>query len=321
MILVTGATGFLGSALVDLLVREHLPVRALVRSPHKAAVLPDVVERAPGDINDEASLRRAMDGCEGVMHLAAAVGLFTLEQARELNLGGTRRVLEAARRAGVRRFVYASSSAAIIAADGLVSETAPNRTALTDSYSITKAEAEGLVFAAAAGGFEACIVNIVNGYGPCLAGPLSYNTALVAAARGDVEAITDARVGWVLAEDVARGHLLAYERGEPGKRYLLCGEVMAFPDILERAAAIAGVPHHVRRLPAGTPVDAKAPFFYHRAASYGALGGVRIDDSQARALGFRPRTVEEGLRITMPWLRDGLPAVSRQPSEQDAGTR
>ena len=310
MILVTGATGFLGSALVELLVREGAAVRALVRTPTKAAVLPDAAERVPGDINDEESLRRAMDGCDGVMHLAAAVGLFTLEQARELNLGGTRRVLEAAKRAGVRRFVYTSSSAAIIDETGLVAETAPNRTALTDSYSITKAEAESLIFAAAAEGFHACIVNIVNGYGPCPAGPLSYNTALIAAARGEVEAITDARVGWVLAEDVARGHFLAYERGEAGKRYLLCGEVMAFPDILERAAAIAGRPHRVRRLPAGTPVDASAPFFYHRAASYGSLGGVRIDDSQARAIGFRPRGVEEGLQIAMPWLRDQLADVS-----------
>lgn len=311
MILVTGATGFLGSALVELLVREGLPVRALVRSPSKAAILPHAVERAPGDINDEDSLRRAMEGCEGVMHLAAAVGLFTLEQARELNLGGTRRMLEAARCAGVRRFVYTSSSAAIIDAAGFVSETAPNQTALTDTYSITKAEAEGLIFAAAAEGFDACIVNIVNGYGPCPAGPLSYNTALIAAARGEVAAVTDGRVGWVLAEDVARGHLLAYQRGEAGKRYLLCGEVMAFPDILERAAAIAGTPHQIGRLPAGTPVDPAAPFFYHRAASYGALGGVRIDDSQARALGFRPRGVEEGLQLTMPWLRGELSAVSR----------
>jgi dihydroflavonol-4-reductase len=314
MILVTGATGFLGSALVELLVGEGYPVRALVRSPAKAAVLPAAAARAAGDINDADSLQRAMHGCEGVMHLAAAVGLFTLEQARELNLGGTRRVLEAAKRAGVRRFVYTSSSAAIIDATGLVSETAPNRTALTDTYSITKAEAEGLILAAAAEGFHANIVNIVNGYGPCPAGPLSYNTALVAAARGDVAAITDARVGWVLAEDVAWGHLLAYERGEAGKRYLLCGEVMAFPDILERAAAIAGNPQQIRRLPAGTPVDPQAPFFYHRAASYGALGGVRIDDSQARALGFRPRGVEDGLQLTMPWLHAEFSALSHRPS-------
>lgn len=303
MILVTGATGFLGSALVELLVNEGVPVRALVRTPAKAAVLPDAADRVPGDIDDEASLRRAMDGCEGVMHLAAAVGLFSLEQAREGNVGGTRRVLEAAVRAGAKRFVYASSSAAIIDATSLVSECAPNSTALTDSYSITKAEAEGLIFAAAAEGLGACIVNIVNGYGPCPAGPLSYTTALLAAVRGEVGAIIDAPVGWVLAEDVARGHLLAYTRGEAGKRYVLCGEVMPFAQMLNRTAEIWGSPHRVRPLPPGSPVDPQAPFFYHRAASYGALGPVRVDDTQARALGFRPRNVEAGLQITVPWLK------------------
>ncbi|MGI8554108.1 MAG: NAD-dependent epimerase/dehydratase family protein [Dehalococcoidia bacterium] len=308
MILVTGATGFLGSALVDYLVREGVPVRALVRSPQKAGVLPVSVERVPGDLSDEVSLRRAMEGCEGVMHLAAQVAASvgagsSFDATRESIVGGTKRVMEAATRAGVRRMVYASSSAGIVDATGLVSEQAPNRTALTAAYSVSKAEMEGLIFKAVADGFDVRIVNIVNGYGPCPAGVLSYTTALLQAARGEVDAIIDAEVGWVYTEDVSRGHLLAYERGEPGKRYVLCGETMRFPEILNRAAKLWDSAHRVRPLPIGTPVDPNASFFYHRAASYGALGPVRIDDAQARGIGFQPRGVEEGLRLTMEWLR------------------
>ena len=129
MLLVTGATGYLGAALVDLLVRRGLPVRVTVRSPERASVLPDAVERVAADLADEEALARAMAGCEGVFHLAASVG-HSLHETREANVEGTRRVLRAATRTGVRRVVYTSSSAAIIAADGLVSERAENRTAL-----------------------------------------------------------------------------------------------------------------------------------------------------------------------------------------------
>lgn len=301
MLLVTGATGFLGSALVKVLTEVGLPVRAAIRSEARAAVLPEGLERVFADLGDEESLVAAMRGCEGVFHLAASLGPLP-EDTRRSNVDGTARVLEAARRAGVRRVVFTSSSAAIIDPSGLVTEQAPNRTALVDPYSTSKAEAEGLIFTAVAEGLDVCIVNPVNIYGPSPFGPGSYNSLFVAAARGEVTEIVDAPVGWVLAEDVARAHLLAFEKGEPGRRYVACGEVAGFGRVLHRFAELTGSAHRVRTLPPGTTLPDDAPLFARRSEVYGKLGAVRVEDAGARALGFTPRGVDEGLSLTAAWL-------------------
>lgn len=301
MLLVTGGTGYLGSALVALLVDRGYRVRATVRDLARAVVLPPEVERIPADLDDEASLERAMQGCDGLFHLAASVS-HSGSATRRANVEGTDRVLRAARRVGVRRVVYTSSSAAIVDASGLVSEDAPNRTALIDPYSTTKAEAEGLMLQAAASGAEAVIVNVVNAYGPSPRGALSYNALLLAAARGEVSEIVDAPVGWVLAEDVAIGHLLAFEGGLSGRRYVLCGEVASFSRVLATYLRLAGSAHQVRSLPPGSILAEGAPLYARRSEVYGKLGPVRIEDSGARALGFRPRGLDEGLRRTAEWL-------------------
>ncbi len=302
MLLVTGATGYLGAALVRFLVDDGRPVRATIRSAERAAVLPPEVERVYADLADEQSLADAMQGCEGVFHLAASLGPQP-EDTRRANVDGTARVLSAAARAGVRRVVYTSSSAAIIDASGLVSEQAPNRTALTDPYSTTKAEAEGLVFAAVAQGLDACMVNAVNIYGPSPNGASSYNGLFLAAARGEVREVVDAPVGWVLAEDVARAHLLAFDKGEAGRRYVLCGEVAGFGSVLDRFAELIGSPHRVTARPPGTTLPDDASLFARRSEVYGKLGPVHVDDAQARALGFAPRGIDDGLSLTATWLR------------------
>lgn len=302
MLLVTGGTGFVGSAVVKALTEAGLAVRATIRTEARASVLPPEVERVPADLADEESLVEAMQGCDGVFHLAASLGPLP-EDTRRSNVDGTARVLAAARRAGVRRVVYTSSSAAIVTADGLVSEQAENGTALVDPYSTTKCEAEGLAFAAVAEGLDVCVVNPVNIYGPSPFGPGSYNTLFLAAARGEVTEIVDAPVGWVLAEDVARLQLLAYEKGEPGRRYVACGEVASFGRVLHRFAELTGSPHRVKTLPPGTTLPDDAPLFARRSEVYGKLGGVHVEDSQARALGFSPRGVDEGLSLTATWLQ------------------
>ena len=307
MLLVTGATGYLGSALVKFLSEEGRPVRALVRSEERARVLPAGVDLVFGDLADAGSLERAMQGCEGVFHLAASLGPLP-EDTRRANVDGTARVLAAAIRAGVRRLVHTSSSAAIVDASGLVSEQAPNRTALTDVYSTTKAEAEGLVFAAAAQGFDALMVNVVGAYGPSPAGPSSYNSLFLAAARGEIDEVVDSQVGWVLAEDVARGQLLAFDKGEAARRYVLSGEVAGFGSVLNRFAELVGSPHRPKVRPPGTTLPADANLFAKRSEVYGKLGAVHIDDTHARALGFTAAGLDEGLPLTAHWLADQFPA-------------
>lgn len=299
MLLVTGAAGYLGSALVALLVRRGRAVRALVRDPGRAAaVLPDGVEIAVGDLADPPSLDRAVRGCTGVLHLAGAVA-DSAAQTRAANLDGTRAVLAAAARAGVERFVHTSSSAALIDATGLVTERPVAPPALTDPYSTSKAAAERLVLAA--DGIDALVVNPVNLYGPSPRGPLSYNGLLLAAARGEVAEVVDARVGWLLAQDAAVGHLLALDHGAPGRRYVLCGEVAPFGRVLHGFADRVGGTRVPLR-PPGTDLGPGAGTFARRSQVYGALPPVRVDDRGARALGFAPRGVDEGIALTADWL-------------------
>ncbi|MHA6780066.1 NAD-dependent epimerase/dehydratase family protein [Pseudonocardia saturnea] len=299
MLMVTGATGFLGGALVDVALRRGLRVRAAVRDEARArSLLPAGVDVVVADLGDVDALTDAARGCSGVLHLAGSVG-HSAEETRRANVEGTRRVLAAALAAGVERFVYTSSSAAVIDADGLVAEEPSGPPALTDPYSTSKAEAERLVLAA--DGIAAMVVNPVNIYGPSPRGPHSYNGLFLAAARGEVPAVVDATVGWVLAEDAALGHLLAMEHGEPGRRYVLCGETATFGHVLHTFSGHVGG-KRVEVLPPGSSLGADAGTFARRSEVYGRFPPVRVDDRGARGLGFAPRGVEDGLARTARWV-------------------
>ncbi|HEV7789618.1 MAG TPA: NAD-dependent epimerase/dehydratase family protein [Pseudonocardia sp.] len=193
---------------------------------------------------------------------------------------------------------------------GLVSERATGSTALVDPYSTSKAEAERLVLAAngiengtgAGDALETAVLNPASIYGPSPAGPSSYNALFAAAARGEVAEVVDATVGWVLAEDVALGHLLAYRHGRGGQRYVLCGEIAGFGAVLHRYAELVGGPHRVRALPPGSSLGPDASTFASRSEVYGKLGPVRVDDTGARALGFEPAGLADGLARTAAWM-------------------
>jgi dihydroflavonol-4-reductase len=300
MLLVTGGTGYLGRALLERLVRDGYEVRATVRDPAAAArLLPPQVALVATDLSDLDGLTRAARGCSAVLHLAGSVG-HSAARTRLVNVEGTRTVLAAATAAGVPRFVHTSSSAAVIDASGLVAERPRRPCALTDPYSTSKAAAEELVLAAAAAGLDAMIVNPVGAYGPSPRGPLSYNSLLLAAARGEVEAVVDAEIGWVLAEDVAAGCQLVLAHGAAGRRYVLCGEVASFGRVLHAFADRVGG-QRVRTLPPGSTLSPEAGTFARRSEVYGRFPPVRIDDAGARALGFRPCGVAEGIARTAAW--------------------
>lgn len=303
MLMVTGASGYLGSALVELAVREGREVRAVVRDRERAArVLPAGVDVVVADLADADGLAAAARGCTAVAHVAGALS-GPLATSREVNVEGTRRVLAAAVAAGVPRFVLTSSSAAVIDDTGLVGEDSARPPAMGDPYSVTKAEAEALVLGAAADGrIAGTVTNPTGIYGPSPVGPQSYNALLLGAARGEEPLVVDSPVGWVLAEDAAAGHLLALDRGEPGHRYVLCGEVATFGRVLHAFADLVGG-QRVALAEPGTTLPDGASGFARRSEVYGKLPPAHVDDSGARALGFAPRGIEEGLALTVEWLK------------------
>lgn len=298
--MITGATGYLGSVLVERAVAAGHRVRAVVRDPARAAaLLPAGVDVAVADLTDGAALRRAAAGCSAVLHLGGTVG-GDPDLIRHVNVEGTRAVLAAALDAGVPRFVHTSTGAAVLDADGGMGEGPVGEPALTDPYSTSKADAERVVLAAAR--IAVTVVRPGAIYGPSPRGPESYNGLFLAAARGDVPAVVDAAVGWVLARDAADGHLLALDRGEPGRAYLLCGEVATFGRVLDLLTDALGRPR-VTTFPRGTELGQDAATFARRSEVYGMRPPVRVDDRAARALGFAPAGVAQGVAETATWLR------------------
>lgn len=299
MLMVTGATGYLGRALVAQVLHQGREARVTTRDARAARrVLPPDVDVVEVGLHDGAGLRRAARGCSAVVHLAGAVG-GSADETHRTNVEGTRTVLAAAMAVGVPRFVHTSSSAAIMDASGLVAEEPVAPPALTDAYSASKTAAEEVVLGAS--GIEAMIVNPVNVYGPSPRGPLSYNGLFLAAARGEIAEIVDAPVGWVLAEDAAGGLLLAVDRGRPGRRYVLCGEVAPFGRVLHTFAGLVGGVR-VPTLPPGSRLGRDTGTFARRSEVYGSFPAVRVDDRGARGLGFAPAGVDEGIARTAAWI-------------------
>ncbi len=321
-VLITGASGFVGSAVLRHLVRAGHRVRALVRPDSDRRNLDGVpVEIAVGDLRDRASLERAAAGCSGLFHVAADYRLWTPKPdgIYQTNVSGTRELMLAAAAAGVERIVYTSSVATLgLTPDGTpADETAP--AAIDDMighYKRSKflAEAEVLKLAGDEG-LPVVIVNPSTPVGPRDIKPTPTGRMIVEAAAGRMPAFVDTGLNLVHVDDVAAGHLLAYERGAVGERYILGGENMTLREILRDIAAITGRRPPRVRLPHGLVV----PIAYV-AEAWARLGGgepfVTVDgvrmarklmffsSQKARdALGFRSRPAAEGLRDAVEWYR------------------
>jgi dihydroflavonol-4-reductase len=222
--LVTGAAGFIGGHVVAALAGAGIEVRAFdVRAPVAASGRVDVVV---GDVLDRDALPLAMHGCDAVFHLAALYSYARAEAAamHAVNVEGTRAVLDAAARAGVRRVVHTSSCATCgpVAGRAATEADAPPSWELAVSYKRTKLDGERLALAAARDGLDVVVVNPTTPVGPGDRRPTPTGKMVADVARGRARAhLTGAALNVVAVEDVAAGHLLAHERGRPGERYLL----------------------------------------------------------------------------------------------------
>ena len=243
-ILVTGASGFVGSAVARALLAEGERVRVLLRptSPRTNVAGLDV-EVAEGDIRDRASVARALDGCRHLFHVAADYRLWAPdpEEIVRANLDGTRAVMEAARDAKLERVVYTSSVATLkLRLDGVpVDETAPNAPDTTiGAYKRSKVLAERLVESMVAEGLPAVIVLPSTPIGPRDVKPTPTGRIVVEAANGRMPAYIDTGLNLVHVDDVARGHLLAWKRGRVGERYILGGQDVSLGEMLRVIAGL-----------------------------------------------------------------------------------
>ena len=320
--LVTGATGFVGAAVARALLREGWEVRALARKGSDRRNLQRIkVEVVEGNLNDAASLARAVAGCEGLFHVAAdyRLGAFDPRELYQTNVEGTRNILSAARAAGVRRVVYTSSVATIgIPKDGTPgSEDTPSTVAdMIGHYKRSKFLAEEAAREAVRAGSEVVIVNPSTPVGPGDVKPTPTGQLVFDAAAGRMPAYVDTGLNIVHVDDVAAGHLLAFHRGRNGERYILGGQDMTLREILADISRLVGRKPPSVRLPSAVVM----PIAYVAEAMARVTGrptrvtveGVRMarklmffsSGKAARELGYQWRPPTQAFADAIEWFRD-----------------
>ena len=320
--LVTGATGFVGAAVARALLGGQWQVRVLVRRGSDRRNLKSLdVEVFEGDLTDSSSLERATQGCDGLFHVAAdyRLGARDSKELYRVNVEGTRNVLNAAQRSGVRRIVYTSSVATIgIPADGAPGDeqSATSLANMIGHYKRSKYLAEEVVREAAQGGISVVIVSPSTPVGPGDLKPTPTGQLVLAAAAGRMPAYVDTGLNIVHVDDVAAGHLLAYERGKAGERYILGGQDMSLREILQMIARLEGRSPPRVRLPYAVvlPIAYVAEGFAWLSGRSGriTLEGVRMSRKKmffssakaARELGYRSRPPRQAFEDAIRWYRD-----------------
>jgi dihydroflavonol-4-reductase len=283
--LVTGAAGFLGSHVARRLVAAGENVRVLVRASSSNRAIADVpLEYVTGDLRDQASLQRAMQGAKKVFHVAADYRLWAKnpQDIYDSNVGGTRNLLAAAKQAGVERLVY-TSTVATIAVDR---PTLPNES--TDSkldemighYKRSKWMAEQEVLQAAKEGFPAVVAMPTTPVGPWDWKPTPTGKIIVDFLNGKMPGYVETGLNFVGVEDCAAGHLLVAEKGKIGERYLLGAENLTLKQVLDLLAKLTGLPAPSFKIPHAL-----------------ALGVAYAETAFSRLIGREPQIPVEGVKI------------------------
>jgi dihydroflavonol-4-reductase len=320
-VLLTGASGFVGSAVARKLREAGFAVRALVRPASPRGHLSELgLEFALGDLRDRDALAAALRGARYLFHVAADYRLWARnpDELAATNVAGTRMLMEEAMRAGIERVVYTSSVATLrVGPEGKVAdETMP----LTEDQAIgvykrSKVAAERLVEEMVRGGLPAVIVNPSTPIGPRDVKPTPTGRIILMAAAGRMPAFVDTGLNMVHVDDVAAGHLLAFARGRIGERYILGGQDATLAEVLGTVAVATGrTPPRIR-----IPQRAVAPLAYVTEAVAQLTGkepmltrdGLKMSKNKMffssakaeRELGYRSRPYAEGIRDAIAWFR------------------
>jgi len=321
--LVTGATGFIGSALARALLARGFELRLLVRDGSDRQNIIDLdAEVVIGDLRDVVSLKNALKGCDALFHAAADYRIWVPNPHAmyEANEMGTQNIMEAALGAGVGRIVYTSS----VATMGLnkdktpADETTPSGLSqMIGHYKRSKFLAEQRVLRLVdKEGLPAVIVNPSTPIGPRDIKPTPTGRVIVKAVSGKMPAYVDTGLNIVHVDDVAAGHILAMERGGIGERYILGGQNMTLAEILGKIAAITGNAEPRVRLPHGLVMPlahiseawarltkAKNPMLtkdgVKMAKKYMFFSSAKAEEK----LGYSHRPAIEALREAIEWFR------------------
>ena len=325
--LVTGATGFVGAAVARQLCRQGHHVRALVRPTSDRRNLGGLpVELVTGDLTDQTSVAAAVRGCDALFHVAADYRLWVRDPALMMasNVQGTRNLMVAAAAAGVSRIVYTSTVATVGVAAGVAAdETTPIVQAdMIGPYKQSKylAEIEVLRLVGEEG-LPAIIVNPSTPVGPGDIKPTPTGRMIVEALAGRMPVYVNTGLNIVHVDDVAAGHLLAFEKGVIGERYILGGDNMTLCEILCQIALISGRRPPVARIPVNAAfavaliaegwsrlVD-REPFVTLDSVRLARKTMFYSSEKAIQALGYAPREARQALADAIGWfLRKGCPS-------------
>ena len=319
-VLVTGASGFVGSAIAAALRARGHEVRVLARRSSPRANLNPADIVFEGDLRDRASLGPALKGVRFLFHAAADYRLWAKdpEEIAHNNVEGTRLIMEEALRAGVERIVYTSSVATLRLAEGAAAtEDHPlGEGEAIGAYKQSKVAAERLVEAMIGRDrLPAVIVNPSTPIGPRDIRPTPTGRIIVEAASGRMPAFVETGLNLVHVDDVAAGHLAALDRGRIGERYILGGENVLLARMLADIAHLVGRRAPRWKLPRSAlyPIAYGAELFarFRGAEPFITVDGLRMarhhmffDDSKARSeLGYVSRPYREGLSDAIAWFR------------------
>jgi dihydroflavonol-4-reductase len=318
----TGATGFLGSHVARALAEQGANLRLLLRTDSNTKNIADLkADHATGDLRDPASLERAIVGCDTIFHVAADYRLWVRDpqEMYRSNVEGTGAILEAARKNHVRRVVYTSS----VATMGFTSTGQPanedspvSLDNMIGHYKRSKFLAEQVAIEAARSGIDVVIVNPTTPVGERDIKPTPSGRIIVDFLKKKFPAYVDTGLNLVDATECARGHIAALEKGRSGQRYILGGENLTLKQILDRLAAITGLPSPKVRVPyvlalATGVVDEIFTGRIRGREPRATIDAVRmgrkkmfVSSAKAeRELGWKTIPVDDALRRAADWFR------------------